>query len=62
VIAIALAGFLMKCGDDKENYLDGSLTKSYDFDFDFTRVRLYESELAIEYVVDEGDAEKSPCA
>jgi hypothetical protein len=49
------------CDDRGDNYLEGSLTKSYDMKFDNVRVRLYEgSELSIEYVNDDSDGEKVP--
>ena len=44
--------FLLACNALAPNSLDGSLTESYDLSFDETRARLYESELAIEYVDD----------
>jgi len=48
--AVALAAALLSCDDQGANYLDGSLTESYDLDFDSVRIRLYPSELSIEYV------------
>jgi hypothetical protein len=53
-----LCVFLSGCEGDSDNYLSGSMTKSFDMDFDSTRVRLYESELAIEYVDDSDQGEK----
>ena len=44
--------FLLACQALAPNSLDGSLTESYDLAFDETRARLYDSELAIEYVED----------
>ncbi len=44
--------FLLACHQLAPNYLDGSLTDSYDLAFDETQARLYTSELAIEYVDD----------
>ncbi len=46
------------CEDTGDNYLEGSMTKSFDMDFDSTRARLYESELSIEYVADSDEGEK----
>jgi len=45
------------CGGVGANYLDGSLAASYDLTFDEVRVRLYDSELSVEYVVaaDQGE-------
>jgi hypothetical protein len=43
---------LLGCNVLAPNYLDGSLTESYDLAFDETQARLYTSELAIEYVDD----------
>jgi len=50
---LALGG----CGGVGSNYLDGSLSASYDLTFDEVRVRLYDSELSVEYVVaaDQGE-------
>ncbi|MDJ0764040.1 MAG: hypothetical protein QNJ97_13745 [Myxococcota bacterium] len=50
----------LSCEDDRENYLEGSITKSYDMSFDSTRVRLYESELSIEYIDDSANGEMIP--
>jgi hypothetical protein len=52
VACLALAAFagLASCDREDDNYLDGSLTESYDLGFDKVRVRLYPSELSIEYV------------
>ena len=46
------AALAQACGEGEDNYLKGSITDSYDMSFDETRARLYESELAIEYVKD----------
>lgn len=46
------------CDDEEDNYLAGSLTKSFDFNFDYVRARLYESELSIEYVDKQKNAEQ----
>ena len=52
VAGLALAAFaaLASCDRESANYLDGSLTESYDLGFDAVRVRLYTAELSIEYV------------
>ena len=50
LVLLGLALGWLGCDDDGANYLKGSITKSYDMSFDSTRVRLYESELSIEYV------------
>ena len=57
-ILIALVALLTGCDDQGDNYLDGSMTKSFDMKFDTTRVRLYESELSVEYVADTDEGEK----
>jgi hypothetical protein len=49
-VLATLMALTFGCEDDGDNYLKGSVTKSYDMGFDMTRVRLYESELSIEYV------------
>jgi len=46
------------CGGGDDNYLEGSLTESYDLSFDETRIRLYESELSIEYLVETDEGQK----
>ncbi len=49
------------CDDRGDNYLEGSLTKAYDMEFDKVRVRLYEgSEFSIEYVKNDSGGEKVP--
>jgi hypothetical protein len=49
---IAVTGLLLAASscDDSENYLKGSLVDEYGIDFDDIRIRLYESELAVEYL------------
>jgi hypothetical protein len=56
MIGVTIA--LLSCQDDDDNYLKGSITDSYDMDFDETRIRQYESELSIEYVVKSEETEK----
>jgi hypothetical protein len=53
---------IIGCGNDKENYLNGSVTELFDMNFDSVRARLYpESALSIEYVVNNGESgEKIP--
>jgi hypothetical protein len=55
LLAVAAAA---SCDDEKDNYLDGSLTESYDLSFDSVRIRLYPSELSIEYVKNSSQGEK----
>ena len=43
------------CGQDKQGELSGSLQQFYDTSFERTRARLYSSELAIEYVREDGE-------
>lgn len=57
-LLIALCFAVQGCDDSSENYLKGSLTDSYDMSFDKTRVRLYPSELSIEYVKSSEKSEK----
>jgi len=38
------------CDDDKDNYLEGSLTDSYNMSFDNVKVGLFTDELSIEYL------------
>ena len=49
---------LLGCDPQSGNWLDGSLTDSYDLRFDHVRARLYQSELSVEYVVDAEEGEK----
>lgn len=53
VLLFSLAG----CRGQGDNYLEGSLADTYAMTFKTTRVRLYESELSIEYVAgrDQGE-------
>lgn len=44
-----VAGLVAGC-NTAPNYLDGSLSETYHLNFDETRIRLYDSELSIEYV------------
>lgn len=53
-LLVALGG----CEAEGDNYLDGSLTDRYDLDFDSVRIRLYPSELSIEYVADGSQGEQ----
>jgi hypothetical protein len=53
LLFLSLAG----CHKLAPNYLDGSLSESYDLTFDETEARLYSSELSVEYVEDpEGES------
>ena len=58
IILILAAVFLIRCEDDGDNYIKGSLAENYDMSFDEARVRLYPSELSVEYVVDSEQGEK----
>jgi hypothetical protein len=49
-IALACGPLLAGCGVTGGNHLDGSLAELVDLSFDHTRVRLYESEVSVEYV------------
>jgi hypothetical protein len=53
VLAAAIA-----CDETGDNYLEGSLTDSYSLGFDSVRIRLYTSELSIEYIADSSQGEK----
>jgi hypothetical protein len=53
-LVVAAFAVLASCDDEKANFLDGSLTESYDLGFDNVRIRLYPSELSIEYVSNGG--------
>ena len=59
-IASVLIAALTACDDKGDNYLDGSLADNYDMDFDSVRIRLYDSELAIEYVQETGSGDLVP--
>ena len=56
-IAVLLAA-AVGCDEQGDNYLDGSLTESYDLGFDSVRIRLYPSELSIEYVANKSQGEQ----
>lgn len=58
VLASVLLAALASCDDKGDNYLDGSLTERYDLGFDSVRIRLYPSELSIEYVSDGSQGEQ----
>ncbi len=55
--ALAAALALPRC-TTADNYLDGSLADSYGIDFDYTRIRLYSSELSVEYIQDSEGGER----
>ena len=57
LILLVFGAWLASC-DESDNYLRGSLADSYDLDFDDLRIRLYQSELSIEYLVDSEQGEK----
>jgi hypothetical protein len=46
----------LSCDETGDNYIEGSLAKKLKIDFDDVRVRLYESELSIEYIEKDGDS------
>jgi hypothetical protein len=48
---------LAACGKG-ESFLEGSLSDSFDLSFDTVRVRLYPTELSVEYVSGSGTSEK----
>lgn len=47
---------LLSCDETGDNYIEGSLAKKLKIDFDDVRVRLYQSELSIEYIEKDGDS------
>jgi len=49
-VALACCALLAGCGVTGGNHLDGSLAALVDLSFDQTRVRLYESEVSVEYL------------
>lgn len=58
--ALVLAGALgaMGCGADPANEIEGSLSASYDMDFDEVRIRRFTTEVSIEYVHAPGPGEE----
>ena len=58
MIALVAIAVVASCDDEQDNYLDGSLTERYDLGFDSVRIRLYPSELSIEYVADGSQGEQ----
>jgi len=57
-LAAAVFAAAASCDKESDNYLDGSLTESYDLDFDDVRIRLYTDELSIEYVAQKSQGEQ----
>ena len=48
------------CGGDPSNEIEGSLTASYDMDFDEVRIRRFSTEISIEYLRNPGPGEEIP--
>ena len=48
------------CGGDAANQIEGSLTASYDMDFDEVRIRRFTTEVTVEYVRNPGPGEELP--
>lgn len=60
-IVLCMSLFFWGCNEDDENFLEGSITDSYNMRFDFVRIRLYpESALSIEYVYTKDEGEVIP--
>lgn len=51
-VAFAAAVVAAGCGGDAANCIDGSLSASYDMDFDKVRIRRYTTEVSVEYIRD----------
>ena len=51
-LSLLASCLLSGCGAEEENWLDGSATAAYPMDFERIRIRLYPSELAVEYLAD----------
>ena len=49
VSAVLIAGCLLSCDEDKDNYIDGAVKDSFNISFKGVRARLFSSELSIEY-------------
>lgn len=58
---LALAALLLcACDGDSANFIDGSAASSYDMDFDDVRIRLFSTEVAVEFVRTVGVGEELP--
>lgn len=60
VAASCLVAATAGCDKTGDNYLEGSVTDSYNMGFDKVRVRLFPSALSIEYVKNSDNGEKLP--
>ncbi|MBI2892007.1 MAG: hypothetical protein HYY06_00535 [Deltaproteobacteria bacterium] len=58
--ALVLAALLWGCDGDSASFIDGSAASSYDMDFDEVRIRLFSTEVAVEYVRKAGSGEELP--
>lgn len=52
---------LCGCDEDEDNYLEGSMTDSYDFGFDSVRAVLYPSSVSIDYMKSKDGQTLFPC-
>lgn len=56
----AAAVLASACGGDAANQIEGSLTASYDMDFDEVRIRRFSTEISVEYLRNPGPGEEIP--
>ncbi|MBN2529312.1 MAG: hypothetical protein JXR76_23190 [Deltaproteobacteria bacterium] len=57
LLTVGLCG----CDEDEDNYLEGSMTDSYDFGFDSVRAVLYPSSVSIDYMKSKDGQPLFPC-
>jgi hypothetical protein len=49
-LLILLSLTLSSCDDEGDNFIDGSLVKNYNIEYDNVRVRLFDNSFAVEYL------------
>ncbi len=57
-LLLATALTAIGCGSDPSNEIEGSLSASYDMEFDDVRIRRFTTEVSIEYVKNPGPGEE----
>ncbi len=61
VVLLVIITLMQGCNQDSDNYLDGSITDSYDMGFDSVRIRSYPATaLSVEYIATGDHGEKIP--
>jgi hypothetical protein len=57
-LLFSLFVFTTGCGSDPSNEIEGSLTASYDMEFDEVRIRRFTTEVSVEYIANPGPGEE----